>query len=88
MSYKLTINISEEAFSVLRTNPDEFARELLLAALTQWYEQGKISQSKAAEIAGISRAEFIEILKNHGVSPFQASKEELNKEADFLSNSN
>ncbi len=86
MSYKLTINIPEDAFSVLRTNPDEFARELLFAALTQWYEEGKISQSKATEIAGISRAKFIEILRDHGVSPFQVSKEELKKETELLNN--
>ena len=86
MSYKLTINIPEDAFSILRTNPDEFARELLFAALSKWYEEGKISQSKAAEIAHISRVEFLEVLKDHGVSPFQVSKEELQKENDILKN--
>lgn len=86
MSYKLTINISEDAFPDLKKNHDEFARELLFAALTKWYEEGKISQSKAAEIADISRTEFIEILKDHGVSPFQVSKEELKKESDLLNN--
>jgi predicted HTH domain antitoxin len=88
MSYKLTINIPEDAFSVLRTNPDEFARELLFAALSKWYEEGKISQSKAAEIANISRVEFLEILKDHGISPFQVSEEELKNENELLKNSN
>ena len=84
MSYKLTINIPEDAFSVLKKNPDDFARELLLAALSKWYEEGKISQSKAAEIAHLSRVEFLEVLKNHGVSPFQVSKEELQAENNIL----
>jgi len=35
MNYKLTINIPEDAFSVLKKNPDEFAKELLLAALSK-----------------------------------------------------
>ena len=83
MSYKLTLNIPENAFSALRQNPDEFARELLAAALCKWYEQGKISQSKAAEIGNMSRQQFIEILKQHDVSPFQVSKEELDKELEL-----
>ena len=80
MNHKLTLDIPEEAFSALRQNPEEFARELLEAALSKWYEQGKISQSKAAEIANLTRVEFLEILKNHQVSPFQLSERELNNE--------
>lgn len=33
-----------------------------IEAATQWYAQQRISQEKAAEIAGISRAEFIDEL--------------------------
>jgi len=38
---------------------------------------GKISQSKAAEIAGLSRQEFIEALYRFKVSPVQYEKEDL-----------
>ena len=78
------LNIPDSAFSALRQNPDDFARELLMAALSKWYEQGKISQSKGAEIANISRQEFLEILKQHNVSPFQTLKEELENEINIL----
>ncbi len=84
MSYKLTLNIPENAFSALRQNPDDFAREMLEAALSKWYEQGKISQSKAAEISNISRQEFLEILKQHSVSPFQMSNKELDHEVNLV----
>ena len=80
MSYKLTLDIPYNAFSALRQSPAEFAKELLEAALCKWYEQGKISQSKGAEIANISRYEFIEVMKKHNVSPFQYTHEELDKE--------
>ncbi len=40
---KITINIPEEALSVLRTEPKEFAREMQLAAIVKWYELGRIS---------------------------------------------
>jgi predicted HTH domain antitoxin len=38
---------------------------------------GVVSQGKAAEIAGVSRAEFITALARFGVSPFQYGGDEL-----------
>jgi predicted HTH domain antitoxin len=80
MSHKITLDLPEESFSALRQNPDDFAKELLHAALSKWYEQGLISQSKASEIARLSRQEFLDVLKKYGVSPFQYSPEDLEKE--------
>lgn len=84
MSHKIMLNIPDSAFSALRQNPDDFANELLMAALSKWYEQGKISQSKGAEIANLSRQEFLEVLKQHNVTPFQMSKEEMDREINIL----
>jgi predicted HTH domain antitoxin len=80
MSHKITLDLPEESFSILRQHPDEFAKELLYAALSKWYEQGLISQSKASEIARLSRQEFLEVLKKYDVSPFQYTIEDLEKE--------
>ncbi|MCG2591109.1 UPF0175 family protein [Rhodohalobacter sulfatireducens] len=80
MSYRITLDIPEESFSALRQNPDDFAKELLHAALSKWYEQGLISQSKATEISQLSRQEFLEVLKKYNVSPFQYTPDELEKE--------
>jgi predicted HTH domain antitoxin len=80
MSYKITLDLPEESFSALRQNPEDFAKELLHAALSKWYEQGLISQSKASEIARLSRQEFLDVLNKYNVSPFQYTPEELEKE--------
>ena len=37
-------------------------REMRLAAAVKWYEMQQISQGKAAEIAGLSRSEFLTAL--------------------------
>jgi predicted HTH domain antitoxin len=55
--------------------------ELRVAAAVKWYELGQISQSRASEIAGLSRAEFIDALARYGVSPFQESADEVVEEA-------
>jgi predicted HTH domain antitoxin len=67
-------------FSAVRKNPDEFIKELRLAAAVKWYELGIISQEKAAEIAGLLRAEFILSLARFKVSPFQYTADEIEKE--------
>ncbi|GIV60334.1 MAG: hypothetical protein KatS3mg043_1423 [Rhodothermaceae bacterium] len=80
MPAKVTIELPESAFSILRTSPEEFARELRLAAAVKWYELGRISQSKAAELAGLSRQAFLDALGRFEVSPFQATAQELDEE--------
>jgi hypothetical protein len=39
-------------------NQEEFTREMRLAAVITWYEQGKVSQEVAARIAGMNRSDF------------------------------
>ncbi|MCP4397892.1 MAG: UPF0175 family protein [bacterium] len=80
MSVQLIVELPQSVFSALRSSPDEFVQEMRLAAAVKWYEMQKISQSKAAEIAGISRQAFIEALARFQVSPFQVTPEELLQE--------
>lgn len=82
MTIKVTMDLPEDVFSVLKSSPDNFANEMRLAATVKWYELGMISQSKASEIAGVSRREFLETLNRFKVSPFQTTKEELAKELE------
>jgi predicted HTH domain antitoxin len=80
MAVSVTLELPEEVFSIVRSSPEEFAREFRLAAAIKWYEVGRISQSKAAELAGISRREFLDTLSRFQVSPFQVTPEELANE--------
>ncbi len=48
-----------------------------IAAAVKWYELERISQGRAAEIAGLSRGEFITALDQYKVSPFQYSAEDV-----------
>lgn len=78
----LTIELPESAFSALRRSPQEFAKEMRIAAAVQWYIQQQISQEKAAEIAGLSRTEFLDELFRRRVPASQVTLQELAKEIE------
>jgi predicted HTH domain antitoxin len=78
---QMTIEMPEGALASLRKDPDSFARELRLAAAIKWYELGEVSQGRAAEIAAVSRQEFLAALGRYRVSPFQYTPEEVLEEA-------
>ena len=76
----LTMELPETVFSALQVDPKEFARQMRIAAAIKWYELGRISQGKGAEIAGLSRSEFIDALSEARVSPLQITPEQLREE--------
>lgn len=78
---RVTMDFPERTLATVRQDPAGFARELRLAAAVKWYEMRQVSQARAAEIAGLSRAEFIAALARFGVSPFQCTAEEALEEA-------
>jgi predicted HTH domain antitoxin len=47
-----------------------------IAAAVKWYELGQLTQGKAAEVAGVSRAAFMNELHRYGVSPFQETADD------------
>ncbi len=63
--------LPETAFSALRKTPAEFLQEMKYATVVKWYEAGMISQDKAAEIAGLSRYDFLTLLARYEVSAIQ-----------------
>ena len=74
---KVSVKLPQSVFSALRQDPDSFVFEMRLAAAVKWYEMHRISQAKAAEIAGLSRSEFLMALARFDVSPFQYDADEI-----------
>jgi predicted HTH domain antitoxin len=77
---QILFEFSPSVFSALRKSPDEFAVEMRLAAAIHWFSQGLISQGKAAEIAGVSRAELLEELFRRKIPAAQVTLDELKEE--------
>lgn len=76
----IQIDLPDSAFSALRRDPQEMSEEVRIAAAIQWYSQGVVSQGKAAELSGLTRAQFLDELHRRRVAACQVTKEELKEE--------
>jgi hypothetical protein len=77
MEKLIKIKMDEDIFLGMNKHPNELASDMRLAAAVKWYELRLITQSMAARVAGLSRAEFIDSLSRFSVSPFQETAEEI-----------
>jgi predicted HTH domain antitoxin len=78
----LTMQLPEDVFSALRRSPDEFVQELRIAAAIHWYQKARISQEKAAQIAGLNRSEFLRMLAREEVDVFTVDFDDLAREME------
>lgn len=78
----VSLDLPEDVFSALRCSPEEFVRELRLAAAIHWYERGEISQEKAAHIAGLDRTDFLLALAREQANAFVVDFDDLKRELD------
>jgi len=77
----VSIEFPESVFSALRRSPEEFANEVRIAAAIHWYQQGELSQERAAEIAGMDRTAFLFELSRRKIDVIHVDLEELRREA-------
>jgi predicted HTH domain antitoxin len=71
------VALPDEVFSTMRMSPGQVADEMRVAVATIWYAKGLISQGQGAEIARMTRTDFMQTLSAAGVSPFQETIDEV-----------
>jgi predicted HTH domain antitoxin len=67
----------------VQLSKEELEQHIRLMAALKMFELGKVSSGKAAELAGMSRVEFIETCGRYRVSVFNYTPEELEKEINL-----
>ncbi len=77
MTVEISVRIPEEPLISLKEDPESFAHELQMLAAVKLYELGKLSSGRAAQLAGVTRVEFLLALGNYHVSPFALDAETL-----------
>lgn len=68
----LTLNVPD--------NLDVDNRDIAMLVSTQLYKEGKLSLGQAAEVAGLTKRTFVEILGSYNVSIFNFPASELSND--------
>ena len=74
---KIVLEVPEEILISLKETPEEFSKDLLMLAAVKFYQMGKLSSGRAAQLAGIPRVSFLQSLARYRVPIFDLTAEEL-----------
>lgn len=74
---RIAVDVPESVLLAESTDERAFAQELRMLASVKLYELGRLSSGRAAELAGMSRVEFLLALERYQVFPLSAELADL-----------
>ena len=79
---EIHMTLPEEVLAIAQCDKEEIAAEMQRLLLLELVREGRVAYGKAAELLGISQAEFLAYMAKHKVSPFQFTPDELSRELE------
>ncbi len=74
---QIILNVPESVLLAEKTDEDSFSQELTRLAAVKLFELGRLSSGRAAELAGVSRTEFLLMLRQYKVFPLETELRDL-----------
>ncbi len=74
---QLVIDVPEAVLLAEKADVATFGRELVVLAAVKLFELGRLTSGRAAELAGMSRVEFLSNLGRYKVFPLEAELRDL-----------
>lgn len=78
------LELPRDLLGALRVTEHELGPELKRVIALGLFREERISSGKAAELLGLSKAEFIDLLDRHGIAYFTETPEELEAQVETL----
>jgi predicted HTH domain antitoxin len=79
MYKEMKIKLPEEIYLILKKNEYEMGADLLLKAAIQYYTLNQLSLARAANMCGLTRMEFIDVLNSIKIPVFNYSLEDIDE---------
>jgi predicted HTH domain antitoxin len=83
MTRRITIEVSDDILAGLGLSAEEFSDQARLLLAAKFYELGRLSSGKAAQLCGRERVEFLMELPRLGVSVSNLRAEDADDEIRF-----
>ena len=80
---EISVKVPRDLVRILKVRDEDVPKLVRLCLAIELYREGKVSLGKAAEIAGVSKWEMIEILASKNV-PIQYDIKDLEKDIKTL----
>jgi len=79
MTRQIVVDVPEQVLLAEKTDEAGFAQEMRMLTAVKLFELGRLSSGRAAELAGMSRVEFLLSLGRYKVFPLEAELADLEK---------
>ena len=76
---RIAVDVPESVLQAEKIDERAFAQELRMLAAVKLYELGRLSSGRAAELAGMSRVEFLLALERYQVFPLAAELADMER---------
>jgi len=76
----ISFQVSQDLLAALKIGSNQLGENMRLLAAIAYFQDKKLSLGKAAELAGVNRIEFMDILAKKGIVIFDYDESELDTE--------